>query len=108
MEVAVIADEEDQGVFVDALVLEALNDPAHRVVHLGDQSEVVDHVLLVALGGVEPPVEADAALIARLRQERRQGVQVGCIQWRPWYVVTKSKSSGRARPTPYFPTKPVQ
>ncbi len=84
VEVPVVADHHDERLLVDTLRLQFARELADRLVHLGDQPVVPRHVRLVALGRIEAPVEADAAFVRLIRQERRQGLQVARIAVQGW------------------------
>ena len=75
MEIAVVADEHNQRVVVDALRLQFVDEPAHRRIDLGDEAVVANHVVLVTLRRIEPPLEADPPLIRVGGKKRRQRVQ---------------------------------
>ena len=84
VEVAVVADEDDQRVVVHALRLQLVDQPAHRRVDFGDEAVVANHVGLITLGRVEPPVIADAPLVRFAREKRRQRSQELRIAERRW------------------------
>ena len=76
VKIPVVADERDQRVLVDALRLQLVHQPAHRRIDLRDEPVVPNHVLLVALGRVEPPLEADPPFVRFIGEKRRQRAEV--------------------------------
>ncbi len=77
VEVAVVGREDDQGLVQHALLRQLGNDPAAGGVHLGGKAVVILHVLLITLGGVEPPVPAVAAFVLLIGEEWRQLLEMG-------------------------------
>ncbi len=61
--VTVVGGENDEGVFINALLLELGDDLAAGGVHLGGEAVIVFHHFLILLGSVEAPVPAVAALV---------------------------------------------
>ena len=72
VEEPVIGGKNHQGLLQHALPLQFREDPPTHRVRLGHEPVVVAHHLLVLLWLVEPPMPADAALVALVRDEGRQ------------------------------------